>query len=272
VSRTLSDGLQWNTEWCGAEGAPILVLLHGFAGSVRTWDSIADDLAPCCRLLSVDLPGHGASAIPATPISLSGLGAQIAVFLQELASGSSVLGGYSMGGRVALHIALHSPASVRALVLVGVSPGIADVTERAARREADRQLASQIREKGITWFADYWPNLPLFESQKHLPSDIQAQLRRQRLSCDAEGLAYALENFGTGTQEDLRARLKEITCPVLLLAGQRDSKFCEIHREVVPLFGSPHVLRVEIPDAGHAAHIERPRDVAHAIRSFLETL
>ncbi len=139
------------------------------------------------------------------------------------------------------------------------------------RREADNELAARIREKRIAWFAEYWGNLPFFKSQKRLPADVQERLYRSRLENDPDALAWCLEHLGTGTQEYLSPRLGELKMPLLLLAGALDSKYCESNRELeARATAAPLVRRVEIADAGHAAHIEAPHAVARELIHFFE--
>ena len=84
--------------------------------------------------------------------------------------------GYSMGGRVALHVALAHPDRVTALALIGAQAGIDDPAERAERIAADEALADRIESDGIEWFAGYWADRPLFATQRHRLSAEQRAL------------------------------------------------------------------------------------------------
>ena len=267
----MSGRISWSWETRGEKNLPPLVLLHGFAGSRRTWDELLPTLTKSFHCVLVDLPGHGETPRLAHPLSLWELADKLGNLIADK-FGSAFVCGYSMGGRAALHLALQIPETMRGLALLGASPGIADNNERAARRKADQELAVNIRERGTKWFADYWSNLPLFATQKQLPLVKQDALRRARESCDAEGLAFALENFGTGEQDYLLPRLAELHCPLLLLAGALDGKFCALNMEMEIAAGSRKVQRVEIPNAGHAAHIENPAAVAAELMAFFRNL
>jgi 2-succinyl-6-hydroxy-2,4-cyclohexadiene-1-carboxylate synthase len=264
------SGIAWSYEWRGRDNLPVLMLVHGFAGSLRSWDDLIPHLELHFRLLLVDLPGHGGTPVPERAMTLRDLGAALGEFVRSVADGAAMMCGYSMGGRVALHTALFSPEAVSALVLIGASPGIEDARERKERQASDQALAEKILANGIAWFADYWGSLPLFALQESLPPNVLSKLRASRLACDPQGLAYCLKNFSTGEQDFLGRELHRLSCPVLLLAGALDEKFSHLNHYMAAAIGTAAVRVVEIPDAGHAAHIENPQAVAREIISFAE--
>ena len=106
--------------------------------------------------------------------------------------------GYSMGGRLCLHLALASPQLVDRLVLIGTTPGIEDDANVARRRAADDELADEIERVGVAAFVDRWLSQPLFAGLDRSDADIQA-----RLTNSAAGLASSLRLAGTGTQTPL---------------------------------------------------------------------
>ena len=171
--------------------------------------------------------------------------------------------GYSMGGRVCLHLALARPELVERLVLVGASPGIRDPGERTARRAADEAWASVIERDGVARFLERWLAQPPFASLAPDPADLAARRRQP-----PEILAAALRAGGTGVQDDLWPRLAELAMPVLLLAGERDAKFAAIAAEMAAAIG-PHALVELVAGAGHACHLERPGAFVAAVRPFL---
>ncbi|MDD5087865.1 MAG: 2-succinyl-6-hydroxy-2,4-cyclohexadiene-1-carboxylate synthase [bacterium] len=273
MSLVHAGGVDWNIEWRGRAEQPALALVHGFSGSLRSWERLRPLIEPHFHLLTLDLPGHGNTPLPEKRnFSLHDLWEALSKLLMELSPEPPLLCGYSMGGRIALHVGIHSPEFLRGLILLGASPGIENANAREARRQSDAKLAEDIRRNGSAWFADYWGNLPLFASQKNLPPDLQAELRSARAQCDPRGLAFALEWFGTGRQDYLVNELHRVTCPLLLLAGALDEKFCASNRVIENQCGSAVVRRAEIAAAGHAAQIEKPEAVARAIIEFAESL
>ena len=233
-----------------------LVLLHGFTQTGRSWAPVAAALGERYKCFAPDLPGHGDASDrrPAT------FGA-VTAYLAALKPDRFVLAGYSMGGRLALHAALHLPARVERLVLIGASPGLADPQEREARRIADDELARSIEDGGLESFVDEWGGLPLFASQ---PPAVAAAARADRLRNSAPGLAAALRGMGTGVMEPLWDRLAELPMPVTLIAGEHDEKFRRIAERMAERI--PHPSLVVIGGAGHAAHLERPGFVADVLR------
>src|SRR6476661_2688841 len=126
---------------CGVASA--LVLLHGFTQTRQSWRRTVAALdGRYTRAVVPDLPGHGQMS-ERRPASLAATLAYLRALLDE----PHVLGGYSMGGRIALR---------------GASPGLAEAAERAARRRDDEALADRIEAIGVEAFAEEWGRLPLW--------------------------------------------------------------------------------------------------------------
>jgi 2-succinyl-6-hydroxy-2,4-cyclohexadiene-1-carboxylate synthase len=229
----------------------MLVLLHGFTHTGASWDPVVAELPGRYRVLAPDIRGHG-SASDVEPVSLEGA-------IEDVRRLDPVaLVGYSMGARLALHVALRE-ASVRRLVLIGGSPGLADDAEREARRAADEQLADEIERLTIEEVADRWAaGAAVLAGQ---PASVAAAAREDRLRNTPAGLARALRGLGTGALPSLWNRLHEITVPVTLIVGEKDTKFRGIADQMAPLFGG-HAEVVVVPGSGHAAHLEAPQAVA----------
>src|SRR3954447_26110618 len=128
-----------------------LVLLHGFTQTGRSWGPVREALGSRYRCFAPDLPGHGDSA-GRRPATFDAVAAYVGALKPE----RFALCGYSMGGRLALDVALRMPARVQWLVLVGASPGIPDAAERAARKAADEELADRIESDGLEAFVASW--------------------------------------------------------------------------------------------------------------------
>ena len=245
-----------------------LLALHGFTGSGRTWDALAAALGPEIEVVAPDLPGHGPN-LPddEAAYALGRTAEQVWTLLDGRGVGRTHVLGYSMGGRLALRVALARPARVRSLVLESASPGIADDAERAARVASDRALADAIEREGVAAFVDRWERLPLWDSQRALPAEVRASLRAARLRNDARGLARSLRLAGAGVDAPLHDRLAGLRVPTLLVAGGLDAKYAAIARD---LAGRMPEARAEIvADAGHAVHLERPAAFAGLVGGFV---
>jgi 2-succinyl-6-hydroxy-2,4-cyclohexadiene-1-carboxylate synthase len=229
-----------------------IVLLHGFTQTGRSWGPTIAALGERYRALAPDIRGHG-SASGARPVDLASVQADVLALAPE----RFTLAGYSMGGRIALSLALASPDQVSRLVLVGASPGLADAEERRARRAADEALADRIEGDGIEAFASHWSSLPLFADQ---PPAVAAAANAERLSQSPEGLAAALRGLGTGAMEPLWHRLPQLAIPVALIVGERDAKFRAIAQRMAAELPDAQVHVV--PHVGHAVQLEAPDTVA----------
>ncbi len=231
---------------------PLLVWLHGFTQTKSTGHQFRSILTGAYEVLTIDLPGHGENA----GVSAS-LDETADLLADALPNEPFVLSGYSLGGRVALHVALRHPERVSQLALLSVTAGIIEDAERAARTARDEILATRIETIGAQAFLDEWLAQPLFAS---LPLD---PLERATRSVDAKGLADSLRRAGTGTQGWLGPRLAGLTVPSTIVAGAKDPKFMtEAERLATYL---PHASISVVLDAGHAAHLERPEACASAL-------
>ena len=259
-------GLRYGIRAAGDPGAPTVFLLHGFAGSSSDWTGPAASLAAAgYRAVAVDLPGHGATATAdsgagscndLSRFTLAETARDLVMLLDLLSLTRAHVVGYSMGGRIALGLALAHPERIDTLTLESAAPGIADPSERAARVRADEALAASIETRGAGWFAETWSALPIFESQRSLPEAARAELLRRRGACDPAGLAASLRGVGQGAQPYLGDRLASFSRPVLLITGALDAKYVSIAADMAQHF--PAALHVAAPGAGHNVHLEQP--------------
>ena len=240
---------------------PTIVLLHGFTQTGRSWAETVAALGERYRALAPDLRGHG-SASGLRPISFTTVGADVLGLIRAEGGGGPVtLAGYSMGGRIALDLALrHGGAAqelLERLVLIGASPGIAGAGERAARRAADEALAREIERDGVEPFARRWAAQPLFADQ---PPQVAAKAHAERLRSTPAGLAASLRGVGTGVMEPLWDRLGELRVPVTLVVGERDAKFRALAERMAAAI--PRAEVAVVASAGHAVQLEQPAAVA----------
>ena len=240
-------------------GTPVL-LLHGFTGTGRGWDQLARRLrAAGYRTVAPDLLGHGRSDAPPDPVrhDVARQAADLATVLATLDAVPAVVIGYSLGGRVALRLALDRPHVVRSLVLIGAGAGTADDRTRARRRAEEAALAEAIEREGIVAFVDRWEALPLFATEAALPDRVRAARRDERLSQRPDGLAASLRGAGQGAQQPLHARLATLRVPTLLVVGERDAA-ARARAEAIVVAAPRGVARIVVePGAGHAVHLER---------------
>ena len=238
-----------------------VVLLHGFSGTRRAWDGVAARLHPERYLpKALDLPGHGdasdAHGVGGEAITFAGCVSHVLARAPE----RFVLCGYSLGGRVALHVALVAPERVARLVLVSTTAGIEDPTERAQRHLSDHQLAERLETVPFEDFIERWRNQPLFAED---PPDVGKSAREDQRRNRPEALAAVLRGVGSGEMEPLWDRLPELTMPVTVLAGDRDAKFLALGERMVGLLSDAELV---IVPGGHGLPLENPAAVADALQ------
>lgn len=249
---------------------PASLVLHGFTGCAASMQVVADALTPGRRVIRPDLVGHGESDAPddVAAYTMKACVDQLRALLDRFSIERVDLIGYSMGGRIALSLAVASPERVRSLALVGATAGLASASERAARVAADEALATRILEHGVESFVDEWMALPLFASQQRLGAEALAAARAARLRGRAIGFANSLRGMGTGAMPPLHAALPGLQRPVLLVVGDEDAKFRAIASALARAL--PDARTAIVPDAGHAAHLENPGAFAKRLVGFLE--
>jgi 2-succinyl-6-hydroxy-2,4-cyclohexadiene-1-carboxylate synthase len=238
-------------------------MLHGFTQTGRLWGRFGDLLAESHTLVALDLPGHGESGsvradLPAT----AGLVAE--TVRTAIGEEPCALLGYSLGARVALHVALGTDLALSGAVLIGATAGIEDPAERARRRDSDEVLAAELEASGdVEQFVDTWLHGPMFE--RLAKSD--AASRAERLRNTAPGLASSLRLCGTGSQEPLWDLLSALTCPVLAMAGSDDIRFASHALRIARL--APLAVASLVPGGGHAVHLAQPEQSARIVRHWL---
>lgn len=232
-----------------------VVALHGFAGTGTMWDRVAECLPEGIALHAPDLPGHGSASDE--PVSFSSCVQRV---LRD-APTRFVLAGYSMGGRIALHVALAAPDRVARLVLISTTAGIEGAAQRAERRRSDHALAADVERGSIGQFVERWSALPLFAGD---PPDAVSRRRADMLRNAPAGLAASLRGIGTGSMEPLWCRLGALTMPATVLAGERDAKFGALADRLASALPGcgPAIV---VPGAGHGLPREAPETVAASI-------
>ncbi|MGI8801505.1 MAG: alpha/beta fold hydrolase [Solirubrobacteraceae bacterium] len=233
-----------------------LLLLHGFSGTHRAYDGVIAALpAQRYRPHVPDLPGHGANG-DRRPIDFASCVAELA----DLAPDRFVLCGYSLGGRIALHLALAHPDRVAGLVLVSTTAGIADPTARSERRRRDDDLAARLEREPLEAFVRRWREQPLFAGE---PEAVRAAAAADQLRNSPAGLAASLRGLGSGTMEPVWDRLGELDMPVTVVVGEADAKFFDLGRRLVD--GLPDARLGVVAGAGHGLLWAAPGAVAAAI-------
>jgi len=247
--------------------APILVLLHGFPLSREMWVEQLASLGSLYRVIAPDLRGHGQSEFPSGAYTMDEMADDVVELLDRLEIKQPiVLGGLSMGGYVALSLALRYPERVRGLILCDTRAA-ADTPEAAKGREDTARNVLRAG-SGRGMIETMVPRLFGKTTREKHPQRVEAMLAvMERTS--PQGIAGALR--GMAIRTDRRGDLKRITVPTLVLVGEDD--VISPPAEARELAGSiPHARLEIIPAAGHLAPYENPAAANDAIVRFLHHL
>lgn len=231
-----------------------LVLIHGAGGTHLHWPHELRRMTGEV-VYSIDLPGHGGSGGNVAE-SVEAYAQGVTEWLDDKDLEVVVLVGHSMGGAIAMMIALEAPQRVRGLVLVGsgarlrVHPQILALTENESLYRKATELVTQ-------WaFSEYADGRMMELAQKRMV-EVPAEV--------VHGDFVACDHF------DIMKRLGEISIPTLILCGSADQltpvKYSHYLAENIP-----HARLVVIENAGHMVMLEKPLEVVKHIQQFLQTL
>jgi 2-succinyl-6-hydroxy-2,4-cyclohexadiene-1-carboxylate synthase len=222
------------------------VLIPGFTQTSASWRDVQHVLEPRFEVVALDVPERESFEATANAIGREG--------------GHAVYVGYSMGGRLALLLALERPDLVQALVLVSATAGIADASERAVRVEADEVLAQSLERDGVDAFLERWLAQPMFAT---VPPGAPGLQERHALS--DRYLAHCLRVLGAGAMEPMWDGLGELAVPVALVTGRSDAKYESL--ALMMLERLPGAVHVRL-DGGHAVPLEQPAALGGFIAAF----
>ena len=248
------------------EGPPITVL-HGFTQAGRSWREVISKMPAGWKWIVPDLRGHGETQTRrGSPCSMDACMEDLLALWDDLGVERTHLAGYSMGGRLALHVAARRPDRVLSLLTIGAHAGLEE-DAREGRRRGDEGLAERIEKEGIEAFVDYWGALPLFAGLQRRGPSYVAQVRAERLQNHVAGLACSLRGMGAGTMEPVWNDLGQVTFPCTFVAGQQDHGYVASARRLAATVRNGKFEIV--PRAGHAVHQERPDAFARLLASHL---
>lgn len=252
----------------GQRGQPVVVFLHGFLGSHADWRDIINHVQPRFDVVALDLPGHGKSVEGFTADDYSFPGAAEAVLrcmdAEEIAAATIV--GYSMGGRLALYLALHKPERCQKVVMESASPGLLMENQAAARVRADEAWARRFETEPLSDVLTDWYAQPIFSTLTN-QSEIVEKMMQQRLQNRGQAVARSLRGMSVGAQASLWDRLSGLQRDVWVVTGERDKKYRQVAAEMQKR--SPRIRTVSVPEAGHNAHLERPNAYNQVLEDIL---
>lgn len=251
------------------QGMPVL-LLHGLGASWITWERLIPLLATRLQVLAPDLPGHGDSDT-LRPYRLENATPWMEALLNTLDVEKVALVGNSLGGIAALCFALERPKRVSHLVLVDAAglgrevafalrlatlPGIGEILE-APSEQGTRRLLQRL----------------IFADPRHITPGLVDELTRVRSRPGAketvlETLRYGIGLRGAKAHILMLHRLREVSCPLLVVWGGRDAIF-PVRQALQVREAAPQAQVVIFPKSGHWPHYEEPHAFAQLLLGFL---
>jgi 3-oxoadipate enol-lactonase len=248
--------------WREAGSGPLVLFLGGLGMTRTGFDPQLAALGSRYRCVAWDMPGFGASPPPSGGLSFPALADAAADLIETLGEQSAHVGGLSMGGQVALHLALRHPARVRSLALLDSSPAFGmDGTDP----EAWKRLRLDALDAGETpaSMADaVLRSIMAPDADEDAVATAVASMSR----ISPAGLRAAVECLPS---HDVRARLGEIAVPTLVLVGERDEETPLAYAEALATGIAGARLQI-IPRAGHIANLEAPEAVNIALSEHLD--
>jgi pimeloyl-ACP methyl ester carboxylesterase len=267
VKRIMGIDINYEDE---GEGHP-LVLIHGLTSTLRMWDEQMPALLSKYRVVRYDCRGHGGTESPADPSAYSQ-----EIFIDDALGLLDALGlekvhlcGLSMGGNIALNLALRHPDRVGAMIVASTGAG----SRKDDGTIEGFKIAADILRKGdLKRFTDAMMTSPLFEPFLKKRPDLVEVTKENLLSCNAMGLANTIRGVQLKRSSimDLEEKLRDLSVPTLILAGDKDIACLEPAE-----FMNQHIPRsklVVFSKTGHIVNRERPEDFNREVMDFLNAM
>lgn len=235
-----------------------MLLLHGYIGDAADWDMQRTVMADRFRLIVPDLPGHGATRAPGgmEGWTIQGIAADVAALLRFLSLQSACVVGHSLGGFVALELALGWPALVGGLVLVDTHPQ----PKSTASRAFFERCFAVARKDGM-------PGIARLLGDQRSTKDADDAGRRRLLDMSVDG--YIGAGMAQASWEGVVDRLAEIRVPTLVVVGENDGPAYQEGGKLLERAIAGARL-VTIPGAAHAPHRETPEEFTGLVLAFLD--
>lgn len=241
------------------QGRPV-VLGHALGVDLRMWDEVADELARDHLVLRYDHRGQGASDVPPGPYTMDELVDDAAALIRERDAGPVVYVGLSMGGMVALGLAVRHPDLLRGVVVANSGAKYPD----AARAAWAERIAS-VEAQGMAAVADATMErwfTPGFRATRH---EIVDRFRHTVLQADPAGYVATCHAIAA---VDWLDRLPGVRCPALVIAGAQDAGAPPAFAQAI----AERIAGAELQlwdDVAHMSAIEQPARFIAALRTFM---
>jgi len=249
----------------GPPGAPLLVLVHGFTASAVSFDANIKTLCERFTVVTAELLGHGDSDAPEDPAAYGpqkGVVRLLRLF-GELGYGRVLLCGHSLGGALALRLALEAPEALSGLIIINSNSAAGTPEWRELVRPRMAEMAARVRAEGTAILRDtrLYPahSKRLDERSRALLTRDFDRLTPQAVAGTAESLVIDVNAY---------EHIPELAVPTLVILGDRDTDFVGSAPGLVARMPAGVARLVRLEGAGHAANIEQPEAFAGAVFAF----
>lgn len=229
-----------------------LYTLHGFLGLPSDWNMLSSDTLTVDSIVHCDLWAQDKGCIWEWAKR----------FNRSLPKNETrILLGYSLGGRLAMHALLDNPTLWSAAIIISANPGLETLDEMSSRRESDTTWANRFLSDPWEEVIASWNNREVFASDKTVFVRHESDYTRT-------SLANALRNWSLGRQDNLRSSLKNLSLPMLWIAGENDLLYNSIAKTMI--FAHPRSQVWTAPEAGHRVPWECPELFQEKVQEFIE--
>ena len=254
----ISNDATINYATFGDAANPALVFSNSLGTNYGMWQQQFNALKEQFFVVCYDTRGHGASSTPQGPYSLQQLGEDVIHLLDHLKIQRAAFCGISMGGLTGQWLAIHYPERFSHVV-------VCNTAAKIGQEQAWLDRAALVRSQGLQSIADSaasrWFTAPFIQSHTAVVSNLQNDLA----AGSAEGYANCCAALA---KADVREQLKDITVPVLIVAGQQDPVTTVADAQFMQN-QIPNSQLVEI-DASHISNVEQPTVFNQKLKNFLQ--
>jgi pimeloyl-ACP methyl ester carboxylesterase len=244
------------------DGAPV-VILHGLFGSSDNWFTLAKKLAEKNKVYLLDLRNHG-NSFHAEEFNYQVMAQDVLNFLEEHKIKQPVIIGHSMGGKVAMTIALNIPENLNKLIVADISPAEyplrhdnivealreVDLEKVSSRQDAEKQLSVNISDIGVRQFL-------LKNLTRNKEGGYSWKLNLPVIDKNIDKVGEAMD------------AKKQFEKPTLFIKGENSRYIREQDHELISQLFPNHIFK-EIKDAGHWVHAEQPEAFLKIVEDFIK--